>query len=141
MEQFNLNSTNALRQFNAEQQNQRELFNAQNGLVIAQSNAQWRQNISTLNSAAQNESNRELAMTMNKFTSTNLDEIWQRERDLLSMAFKVSEGNADRATEVVLQKIAAQANIDAAELQADLEAESNSGSFVKEVFLNLIGIK
>jgi hypothetical protein len=140
MDQFNLNSTNALRQFNAEQQNQREMFNAQNGLVIAQSNAQWRQNIATLNSAAQNESNMQFAQTMNGFTATNLDEIWQRERDLLSMAFKVSEGNADRATEVVLQKIAAQASKDAAELQANLEAEKNSGNFIKEIILGITGL-
>ena len=140
MDQFNLNSTNALRQFNAEQQNQREMFNAQNGLVVAQANAQWRQNIATLNSATQNESNMQFAQTMNGFTATNLDEIWQRERDLLSMAFKVSEGNADRATEVVLQKIAAQANRDAAELQANLEAEKNTGSFIKEVILGITGL-
>ena len=140
MDQFNLNSTNALRQFNAEQQNQREMFNAQNGLVIAQANAQWRQNIATLNSAAQNESNMQFAQTMNGFTATNLDEIWQRERDLLSMAFKVSEGNADRATEVVLQKIAAQASKDSAELQANLEAEKNTGNFIKEVILGITGL-
>ena len=140
MDQFNLNSTNALRQFNAEQQNQREMFNAQNGLVIAQANAQWRQNIATLNSAAQNESNMQFAQTMNGFTATNLDEIWQRERDLLSMAFKVSEGNADRATEVVIQKIAAQASKDAAELQANLEAEKNTGNFIKEIILGITGL-
>jgi len=139
MDQFNVNNVNALRQFNAEMQNQRTMFNAQNGLVIAQANAQWRQNIATMNTAAINESNMTFAQTMNELTATNLDEIWQRERDLLSMAFQVSENNANRANEVVLQKIAAQAQKDAAELEADLEAEANTGDFIKEVIVSIAG--
>lgn len=139
MDQFNVNNVNALRQFNAEMQNQRTMFNAQNGLVVAQANAQWRQNIATMNTAAQNESNMQFAQTMNELTATNLDEIWQRERDLLSMAFQVSENNANRANEVVLQKIAAQAQKDAAELQADLEAEANTGDFIKEILVGISG--
>jgi len=139
MDQFNVNNVNALRQFNAEMQNQRTMFNAQNGLVIAQANAQWRQNIATMNTAAINESNMTFAQTMNELTATNLDEIWQRERDLLSMAFQVSENNANRANEVVLQKIAAQAQKDAAELQADLEAEANTGDFIKEILVGIAG--
>ena len=56
MDQFNVNSVNALREFNSGLQQQRDLFNAQNGLVIAQSNAAWRQSIATINTATQNES-------------------------------------------------------------------------------------
>ena len=140
MDQFNVNSVNALRQFNAEVQNQRTMFNAQNGLVVAQANAQWRQNLATLNTAAINESNMEFARTMNDLTSTNLDEIWQRERDLLSMAFQVSENNANRANEILVQKIAAQATKDAAELEADLEAEANTGDFIKEILIGISGL-
>ncbi len=118
MDQFNVNSVNALREFNSQIQQQRDLFNAQNGLVIAQANAQWRQNLATLNTAAQNESNMAFAQTINALTSTNLDAIWQRERDIMSMAFQVSESNADRANSIILQKMAADAEIDVAELQA-----------------------
>ena len=39
MDQFNVNNVNSLRQFNSEMQQQRDLFNAQNGLVLP--NAQW----------------------------------------------------------------------------------------------------
>ena len=52
MDQFNLNNVNSLRKFNSEVQQQRDWFNAQNGLVTAQANATWRQNIATLNTAA-----------------------------------------------------------------------------------------
>ena len=90
------------------------MFNAQNGLVIAQANAQWRQNVATLNTSAQNESNMALAQTINALTSTNLEAIWEKERDILSMAFQLSEGNAERTNGNVLQKFAADASTDGA---------------------------
>ena len=102
MDQFNLNNVNSLRKFNSEMQQQRDLFNAQNGLVIAQANAKWRQNISTLNTAAQNESNMDFAKTINALSAKNLDEIWQRERDIMSNAFIASQSAADRALQIVL---------------------------------------
>ncbi len=103
MDQFNVNSVNALREFNSEIQQQRDLFNAQNGLVIAQSNAQWRQSLSTLNTAAQNQSNSDFAKTMNALTASNIDQIWQRERDIMSYTFQQENNNADRATSIALQ--------------------------------------
>ena len=102
MNQFNANASNAMKQFNSEIQQQRDLFNAQNGLVVAQANAQWRQNIATLNTAAQNESNMDFAKTINALTSTNLDQIWQRERDIMSYAFTADESALDRALKIVL---------------------------------------
>ena len=138
MDQFNVNSVNALREFNSQIQQQRDLFNAQNGLVIAQANAQWRQNLATLNTAAQNESNMAFAQTINALTSTNLDAIWQRERDIMSMAFQVSEGNADRANSIIIQQMAADATIDAAELQAKIGAAQSKGNFFAEIFKKII---
>jgi hypothetical protein len=102
MDQFNVNSTNAMRQFNSEIQQQRDMFNAQNGLVVAQANAQWRQNIATLNNAAQNESNMDFAKTINALTSTNLDQIWQRERDIMSYAFTAQQSALDRSLNLLL---------------------------------------
>ena len=107
MNQFNVNSVNALREFNSGLQQQRDMFNAQNGLVIAQANAVWRQNIATTNTAAQNESNMNFAKTMNAFTSTNLDAYWQRERDLMSFSYTSAENAADRMASVLLEKMSA----------------------------------
>jgi hypothetical protein len=140
MKQFNADEVNSLLEFNASMQNQREMFNAQNYLVVAQANAQWRQNLATINTAAANESNMAYTQAVNGLTMTSLDEIWQRERDILSMAFQISENNANRANEIVLQKLAADASTDAAKLQAEIEASAGAGDFVKEVFLKIIGI-
>ena len=140
VKQFNADSVNSVLEFNSKIQNQRELFNAQNALVVAQANAQWRQNTQTLNTAAANESNMEYTRLLNGLTMTTLDEILQRERDTLSMAFQISENSANRANAIILEKLAADATIDAAKLQAELDASAQAGDFMKEVFLKIIGL-
>jgi len=122
MDQFNVNSTNAMRQYNGNLQQQRDLFNAQNGLVVAQANAQWRQNIATLNQAAQNESNMDFAKTINALTSTNLDNIWQRERDIMSYAFTAQQSALDRSLQLLLgdKKIA--------EIETQLSGQKDAAS-------------
>ncbi len=124
MDQFNVNSVNALREFNSELQQQRDLFNAQNGLVVSQSNAQWRQNIATMNTAALNESNATYARTINGLTETNMGQIWQRERDIMSFAFQTANNNADRATSIAVQNLQNEATKDEA-------AATKSASFAR----------
>ena len=124
MDQFNVNSVNALREFNSELQQQRDLFNGQNGLVIAQSNAQWGQNIATMNTAALNESNSEFARTMNGLTELNMSQIWQRERDIMSYVFQTMNNNADRATSIAIQNLQNEATKDTA-------AATKSAGFAK----------
>ena len=130
MDQFNVNSVNALRQFNSEMQQQRDMFNAQNGLVVAQANAQWRQNIATLNTAAQNQSNLEFAKTMNDLTSTNLDAIWQRERDIMSFAFSSAESAKDRALSILLGDM----EVDALEKKLSAAEDAGKTKFLLDVF-------
>jgi hypothetical protein len=127
MDQFNVNSVNALREFNSEVQQQRDLFNAQNGLLIAQSNAQWRQTVSTANSAAQNESNMNFAKTINALTATNLDAYWQRERDVMSFAYASGESAADRVA-TILQT----------ELEAELKAQYQDAAGKGNLFATLL---
>lgn len=99
---FNAGETNAVEKFNAELSAQREQFNATNSLVIAQANAQWRQNTTTLNTAAQNDANRDAAASSNALTTKALDEIWQKERDAMAYAFTSTESTKDRALEIML---------------------------------------
>jgi len=118
MDQFNLNAVNGLREFNANIQQQRDMFNAQNGLVIAQANAQWRQNLATINNATQNESNMDFAKTINGLTSKNIDAIWQRERDLMSNVNQSTESAKDRALSIIIadkELLAAKEALDYAE--------------------------
>jgi len=114
MEQYNVGQVNALEQFKQEINNQRDQFNAQNALVIAQANAQWRQQLATVNNAALNEANRQNALQANNLTQKGLDEIWQKERDLMAYAFATAESAAERRNALILQDLKAEAEGDSA---------------------------
>lgn len=105
MAMFKAEQSNALSIFNAEQVNQRDQFNANNRLIIDQSNAQWRQQIATMNNAAENEANRLNAQLMTGMTTAAYNNMWQKERDIMAFAFTAAENAAQRAHEIVLQKL------------------------------------
>lgn len=100
--QFDTDQDNTIKRFNSQLEAARDQFNATNNLVIAQANAQWRQDIATANTAAQNIANMEQAKQANQLTQKALDEIWQRERDIMSFAFASSESKLDRDLQLLL---------------------------------------
>lgn len=130
--QFNAGQTNAMAQFNANMRNQREQFNAQNALVVAQANAQWRQTVATTEFAAQHEANMETAKTVNAITEKALDQIWQRERDLMSFAWKSSESAMDRSLSILL----ADKDLEAVRMQLDAEEEAARGAFTTKLLFD-----
>jgi hypothetical protein len=125
MAQFNAGETNSLEQYNATQRTAREQFNATNALVVAQANATWSQSITTTEIAAQNQSNREAAMSANEFTMASYNAILQEERDLVSYAFKTAENQAER--ELRVQLAALEAELSRARTQAELDSARGSG--------------
>ena len=132
--QFNAGEENALDKFNASMEEQRNQFNAQNGLVVAQANAQWRQNVDTLNTAAQNEANMINAATINTFTKSAVDQIWQRERDLMDYAFKGSEQEKDRMVNIML----GEKQIDQYRTQSEQTMKSNEDTAKYSILTRLI---
>ena len=132
IDQYNIDQVNSIRRFNSEIQQQRDLFNAQNGLVIAQANAQWRQNLTTLNTAAQNEANRQFAQVLNNMSQTTLDQIWQRERDIMAFSFQQAENAAERAANVALAKLTA-------EEQAKLQDNIGQGKLMATIVDGIVG--
>jgi hypothetical protein len=132
MKQFNADEVNSLLEFNASMQNQREMFNAQNYLVVAQANAQWRQNLATINTAAANESNMEYTQTVNALTLKTLDEIWQRERDLMDYSFTQSENEADRALSILL----GDKQLSSIKQQLDSQEDQALGTLLTKVFFS-----
>lgn len=115
--EFNAGQENATSQFNARMADLREQFNATNSLVIAQANTQWRQQIATTDTAAQNQSNFEYAKQINGFTQKAVDQIWQRERDLMSFAFTSAEAKYDRDLQILL------ANKDIAQTNRQMQSQ------------------
>jgi len=147
--QFNSAQTNAIKQFNAGEENvmekfnstiesQRDQFNAQNSLVISQANAQWRQSVATSATAAQNISNLEYTKNTNAITGAALDQIWQRERDLMDFAFKSSESVQDRANAIMLAKLSGTNQKSALKLQADMQADQAKGAFLSNIVGGLL---
>ena len=132
MSQFDADNASTLKRFNSELENQRDQFNAKNALVVAQANTQWRQNIATIDTAAQNQSNMEYAKSTNALTSRSIDEIWQRERDLMSFAFTASEKASDRAVTVAVAKLTAEA-------QAELQDNIGKGKLFSTLLTGVLG--
>ena len=133
MSQFNVSETNAMAKFNTDMRNQRDQFNSTNQLVIAQANAQWRQNVATTNTTAQNVANAETAKVSNAFTASTIDQIWQRERDMMSMAWKSSESAGDRANNILVTQMSVDAQKDALALQAEASEDAAKGSLVSNL--------
>ena len=135
LDQFNVSEVNALREFNSEIQQQRDMFNAQNGLVISQANAQWRQTLDTLNTQTQNEANMQFSKTLNALSAGTLDEIWQRERDVISYAWQGEQNQLDRDTSVLLgdKKIQAADESGKGSVVGNIVAEVGS-SLVSSIF-------
>ena len=126
MNQFNAGETNAISKFNSEMQNQRDQFNATNSLVVAQANAQWRQNISTLNTSAENEANMANAKFENGLTENAINQIWQRERDMMAYAFTAGESLAERNLKIVV----ADKNLTSVRTQLDAAEDSAKSEFM-----------
>tara|TARA_R110000744_G_scaffold154667_3_gene269767 strand:- start:2258 stop:4486 length:2229 start_codon:yes stop_codon:yes gene_type:complete len=124
MSRFNAGETNALSQFNALQNNAADQFNAKNQLVVAQANAQWFQNITTTENAANNQANRDEVLASNNLTMTAYNNIVQRERDLLSWAWQSAENAQSRDADILAAKISAEASVSAAEAN---KAETEDG--------------
>ena len=122
---FNAGEANAISTFNATAQAAREQFNAQNGLIVAQANANWAQKITTTENAAQNQSNRDGAMAANNFTMTAYNNMLQMERDIMSYAWRTAESQMDRDNAIRLQLM--QNEMTEAQIQAEIDKSKGSG--------------
>ena len=79
--QFNAGQENTMAQFNSNLENQREQFNTKNSILIDQSNAVWRRQINTQNTALQNAANQMNVMNRFNMSQTALNNRWQQFRD------------------------------------------------------------
>lgn len=126
--QFNAGEKNAVERFNTEVQAQREQFNASNSLIIAQSNANWRQQTSLADTAAQNEANRVYTQSVNNLTAVSLDNYWQEQRDKMSFAFQESENEKTRAANLAIAQLQANSNAQMAMMELKAADKAALGS-------------
>jgi len=128
--QFNAGQENSVEQFNSSMKAQRDQFNAQNSLIIEQANAQWRQNIATVDTAMINEANMTNAKNANAMTQAAMDQIWQREKDLMAFSFQSFENQLERDNSLILadkQNAAAQKQLNS---EIDFKENQAKGAMI-----------
>jgi len=131
--QFNAGQANTVNRFNAEMNNQRDQFNAQNQTVIAQSNAQWRRQIATADTAAVNRANEINAAAILNISDTAYNNMWSYYSDTMEWAWTTAENEAQRAMQIAVAHINADASKDVQKIKGDYESSAAVGGFVTDI--------
>lgn len=129
-EQFNVNEKNAVAQYNASLADARERFNTQMSTQIAQSNAVWRREINTAETANQNAANQQNVQNLLGITQASLDALWQRYRDEAGWALKIAESQEQRFHEIGLLGMEIDSNTDLYEMESDATFSTELGKAV-----------
>ena len=131
--QFNAGQANTVNRFNAEMNNQRDQFNSQNQTVIAQSNAQWRRQIATADTAAVNRANEINAAAILGISDTAYNNMWSYYSDTMEWAWNTAENEAQRAMQLAVAHINADASKDVQKIKGDYESSAAVGGFVTDI--------
>jgi len=129
-EQFNASEKNAVAQYNASLNDSREKFNSQMATQIAQSNAVWRREINTAETANENAANQMNVQNLLGITQASLDALWQRYRDEAGWALKIAESQEQRYHEIGLLAMEIDANTDLYEMESDATFSTELGKAI-----------
>ena len=138
MNQFNAGEVNALQKFNSEVANQRDQFNARNQLAIEQSNAVWRREIATSDTASLNFQNQFNAQNLLDLSSDAYDNLWQEYRDIVEFAFTGGENQADRFNLLQLAAINNEAQLELQEFAEDSQNIRAIGGFASDILSPIV---
>jgi hypothetical protein len=109
-------------------------FNSTQGLQIEQSNAVWRRDMATLNTAAINFENQTNAKAVLGISEQMMDWLWQEMRDVMEMSWQSGESEQDRIHALQITAINAENNQLAMQYQADRENSAGIGGWLGELF-------
>ena len=111
--------------------NQRDQFNAQNQVVIAQSNAQWRRQIATADTvAAVNRVNELNAAAVLDISKTAYNNLWQYYADSMEHAWEAADSELDRLNNLAVAQLSADATKEAQKMASSSAAGSALGGSV-----------
>ena len=130
---FNAGDVNAQSRFTSEMMNQREQFNAQNKLVVEQSNAVWRREIGTADTAAINRTNELNANAMLNISDTAYNNMWQYYADTMENAYTAANNERDRMTKLAVAKLQVDSEFDIAKWQADAASTAAIGQAIVQI--------
>jgi len=136
--QFNVDQTNAMKRYVEGLNDQREQFNRNMQTQIDQSNAVWRRNINTANTAAQNEANRVNALNLLNTSQSALNALWQRYRDEAAWAFTATESAKQRDHQIALTAMEVSAQTDLYEQKNEDDMYSALGGGIMAGIFSLL---
>lgn len=131
--------------FNASIVNDRQKFEAENALVIADANAKWRQAITTTNTAAQNLSNQLNAQAVSRLQENAFNAMVQLERDemafvndALTRAIQQDENARQRENDLVISALNRDATKELTEMGYQYQAGAAVGGFAADIAGDII---
>jgi len=139
--QFNAGQINTVERFNQEIANQRDQFNAQNQLVIAQSNAQWRREIATADTAAINRANELNAKAILDISNQAYNNLWSYYADTMEWAWTSAENELNRYADMAIAQLNADQRAKTAKQAGQTAAGSAIGSLIGTLGSAWIGAK
>lgn len=128
MDQFNVDQKNSVAQFNASLEDARSRFNTTMQVQIDQSNAQWRRDIATADTAADNEAQRQNALNVLEVSQSALSALWQRYRDESAWLMQSTENAEQRAHQLALAEFQKNANVDMFGLESEYATAASVGN-------------
>ena len=129
-EQFNAGQRNTIERFNAEMNNNRDQFNAQNQMVIAQSNANWRRQIATADTAAINRANEINAQALLGISNQAYNNLWNYYGDTMEWAWTSAENERSRVIELARAQLAADSDANIQNMKNDYQSSAAFGKII-----------
>jgi len=127
---FNAGQVNEVNKFNAQMKNDREQFNAKNQLIVDQSNAQWRREIATQDTAAINRANEMNALATLDVSNTAYNNMWNMYSDQMAWAVSSYESEAARLNALTLETLRQEGSAAASKYASDSKASGAIGAAV-----------
>ena len=132
--QFNAGEENTIERFNSEVRNQRDQFNANNQLQIAQSNAVWRREIATADTAAINRANELNAKAVLDVSNTAYNNMWSYFSDTMEWAWRSAESELDRINALAVAEVSKEAQQYAANATKSAAGKNALGKIISSIF-------
>jgi hypothetical protein len=133
-ERFNTQQFNAIEEFNTNQINSMNKFNAQNSLVVSQSNAEWRRQIATADTAMQNQVNMFNATSALNVSLKEYENEWQNRRDQMAYAWQTADNEADRYAALATEITKGEQDLKSTKYTQKKQNEANLANLAYDVF-------
>ena len=131
--EFNADQTNSIKKYNAKLEDAREKFNTNLQMLIDQSNAVWRRNINTANTASQNAANKYNAQAILGLSVDAQNNLWQKYRDEAHMAYQTAQNAQQRAHAIAVTALASQFSMDLFDAGLDADSEQRTSQFLSRL--------